>query len=160
MSQMRGDLPFIHMVFRWQTFLHKAFTCHRCLASKVLWNLLFTNVRENAGWRNTMIRHAHYMRNTTRETRSKLCECLGWHMQIVFHDEMHGVNLGPQSYFNGTCLHELSEEMVEDASRVGEQVNQGDALKQIWLDFKVWRNRHKIPCSIPQFTKATSARKQ
>ena len=71
-----------------------------------------------------------------------------------YHHEMHGVNLGVESYFNGTCLHELSEEMVEEASRVGEEVNQGDALKQIWLDFRAWNNRHKIPCSMPQFTKS------
>ena len=149
--QNRGDLQFIHLVYHWNTFMHKFFMCHRCLASGVWGDFIFSNVRENAPHRCTIIRHQDYMANTTAEQRSRLCQCVGWHHQIVFADEMHGINLGLQDYLNASLLQEISLEM----QAIEANVSQEDCLKQIWLDYKIWKNRRFIKCSLPQLSKAT-----
>ena len=149
LSQVRGDLPFIYMIFHWATFYHANFMCHECLASRVLRELIFTDFAENPCWLPTIISHANYMANTSRETRSKLCECIGWRMKIVFSDEMHDVNLGLQGYFNRSVCHEMSDEMAAADRRA----TKDDALKQLWLDFKAWKKAHKLKSSTPTLTK-------
>ena len=103
-SGFRGDLVFNQQVYG---FLYHRLNelCKDCFANKVVPELSPTDFRKDARWWKTECTNADYMHNAS--CTSKLVGIPGWHVSSVWHDTMHGQNLGTGQRLAGCALHYL-----------------------------------------------------
>ena len=142
-SGFRGDLVFNQQVYGFR-YHRMNELCKDCFANKVVPELSPTDFRKDAGWRKTECSHADYMHNAS--CTSKLVGIPGWHVSSVWHDTMHGQNLGTGQRLAGCALHYLCKCGWFGGGPIKSQ------LRRAWKDFKLWKQAHRIAGSTPLFT--------
>ena len=63
--------------------------------------------QSDAGFRRTLISDQDYIANTPLEQRSILMSIPGMLLSKVWHDTMHGQNLGTAAYLGGNVMYDL-----------------------------------------------------
>ena len=87
-----------------------------------------------------------YFENTTVEERSVLMSIPGMLISRVWHDSMHGQNLGTGAYLAGNTINDL------DTLGVWGEESQILNLRRAHMRFKAWVKSQRLTCSTPMFT--------
>ena len=143
-SHVRNDLEWGASIFKYNHYrMNKC--CHFCGATKDDPQTVYTDCRDCAGWRPTLVSHEQYIAATELGERSAICRIGGWRLERNLTDVMHGLHLGNCGHLVGNVLWELA---TEDARP------RPQALAALHALFMDWRRNNNIKCSQPCFTQA------
>ena len=123
--QLRGDMKLFLEAFRWNSYSHDL-CCHKCLASKTNAAVLYSDVRPDAGWRDTLISTEDYVQNVHGLFKSAVCDWLGFDISRILQDPMHGLNLGCAEYLAG-LLASMDSKQLKVSSLYGEMPSAASA---------------------------------
>ena len=139
LAMLRADLEWMASTYGWNSYL-KTSMCHRCLASKNLVSLAYTDLRlHNACWLHTQVCHADYLANTDASARSVWFAAPGMFLETNKGDAMHGIDLG----IGQDCAAEGILELGGSSDR---------HLKILHDEFKQYCKDKHFTCSQPLFT--------
>jgi hypothetical protein len=119
--------------------------CHRCEASKVDVQLLYTATGPSAPWRQHPTPHEDVVQVLQRGLRP-LAWIPGWRLEFIKTDIMHNVCLRSAQHLVGCVIVDLCKEghWGTQSKRV--------RLRRAWNEFNAWRKGAKIKCGITRFT--------
>jgi hypothetical protein len=109
-SELRGDNDFLAFAYGWHSYRHNEI-CHRCFASAVAPEVIWTDMSDSAGWLSTLLTTEHYFENTPIAHRSPICSWPGWSLDSTVNDTMHGMNLGCDQHVAANCILDIVESM-------------------------------------------------
>jgi hypothetical protein len=93
---MRGDWKFLREALHLtHHYGHNVYICHRCKASREITRLLYTDFRNTARHRRTLISSTDWRRDYERNPLvSPLLRIPGFSVERVFFDALHTLDLG------------------------------------------------------------------
>ena len=112
--------------------------CLYCHAGKT--NMLFTNVREDAPWANTLFSTAPW------HVYPKLMEIKYFRLDMVMFDLMHIWHLGCGRDVAGTCIKELTKARIFVGNNIEER------LQSAYQSLTSWAREHKKALAMKRFT--------
>ena len=107
LAQVRGDWAFYKECFHFPQWNEAERMCWMCQASSTIPELLFTNCRADAAWRDTLYTHDTYMAHLRRNglpTPTLLAHCRGLRLENIMIDVLHAIDLGLASHVIGNVL--------------------------------------------------------
>ena len=108
--------------------------CPFCHAGKT--HMLFTNVREDAPWANTLFSTAPW------EVYPNLMQIKYFRLEMVVFDLMHVWHLGCGRDIAGTCIKELTKAKILFGNQIGER------LQSAYQSLKSWAREHNKTLAI------------
>ena len=91
----KGDLEWHWQAYILQRYYRCNLLCSRCWASKVDPLLLWTNLKEDAGWRHTVVSTEAFLANARHHGElPSLCNMEGWAAETMHWDLMHNLFIG------------------------------------------------------------------
>ena len=148
-TQSRGDWKFQMETYHLHGYNQNRM-CHKCAANKVDSDLLFTNFRSDAPWRNTVLTHTEFM---NAHQTCPLVGIVGWHLTSIRTCSMHCLNLGVGKHVNGNILFLLCRDLVFGERPLAAQ------LRRAYENFLQWKSLWRMTCSQKMFTPALLSRK-
>lgn len=113
--------------------------CPYCHAGKT--NMLFTNVREDAAWANTLFSTAPW------DVFPNLMGIKFFRLEMVIFDLMHVWHLGVGRDIAGTCIKELTKAKTFVGSKID------DRLQSAYESLRSWARENNKALAIKRFTK-------
>jgi hypothetical protein len=107
LTLVKGDWAFYKEVFYFPAWNGATEMCWLCRASSTNRDLLWTDVREEAGWRNTFWTHELYLAHRRAQGLAipiLLLFCAGLRLECISIDTLHIVDLGLTAHIVGNVL--------------------------------------------------------
>ena len=106
----KGDLEWHWQAYNFKRYYRCNFLCSKCFASKTSEDLLFTNMLDDAMWRDTHIGNDDFKQNALRfGNLPALCLIEGWSSDTLLWDMMHNLFIGIGRDVCGAALARLCE---------------------------------------------------
>ena len=142
LCQVRGDWAFFKECFHFPQWNGATRMCWICRASSVIENLLWTNCRANAGWRQTLWTDQAYRRFLRREGLAVpvlLAAVAGMRLENIMIDVLHTVDLGISAHILANVFWILA--IVRG---VLGGATQSEKVKKLHEDLNAWYRAAKV----------------
>jgi hypothetical protein len=136
LCQIRGDWEFYTQVFKFPYWNGAVSMCWICRASGSIANLLWSDFRKTAGWRQTRWTHESYMRHLRESSMfvPVLLACVvGLRLECIMVDVLHTVDLGIASHIIANVFWLLAVKRF-----VFGRGTQGDNIKKLFEHMNEW----------------------
>ena len=140
--QCRGDWEFYTQVFDLLKWNNAERCCWLCKASNTVPNLLWTNFKEDAGWRATLWSHESYMRILRASgafAPTLLTALKGFKLTMIHVDVLHTVDQGVASHIVGNVLRECMQSMGS---------NEDIRIQELTRQMHAWYKEHPTSSKI------------